>query len=175
MQSNLAGLLSIPWHAVRSYYASRRLYLAGHPILADAVASFNRVLTGVEIHLQADIGPGLIIAHGTGIVIGAAVLGERCAVYQNVTIGVADETNEARLIPLVTAYHTLGMTCGSTPGQSSSAPFTSVTGPSLELTRLYSPMSPQTRPLLGFQLVCWWHAPELSSPEKVQAIFNLVI
>jgi len=44
-------------------------------------------VTGVDISPAADIGPGLKIAHGTGIVVGwRARVGRGCTMMQNVTL-----------------------------------------------------------------------------------------
>lgn len=44
--------------------------------------------TGIEIHPGAVIGKGLLIDHGSGVVIGeTAVIGDNCTIYQGVTLG----------------------------------------------------------------------------------------
>ena len=46
--------------------------------------------TGIDIHPGAEIGEGFFIDHGTGVVIGeTTVIGNRCTVYQGVTLGAA--------------------------------------------------------------------------------------
>ena len=46
------------------------------------------MLTGIEIHPGATIGKGLVIDHGSGVVIGeTAVIGDNCTLYQGVTLG----------------------------------------------------------------------------------------
>ena len=46
------------------------------------------MITGIEIHPGAKIGKGLMIDHGTGVVIGeTAVIGDNCTIYQGVTLG----------------------------------------------------------------------------------------
>jgi serine O-acetyltransferase len=40
-----------------------------------------------DISRKADIGPGLILMHRTGVQIGPAVIGSNCRIHQNVTIG----------------------------------------------------------------------------------------
>jgi serine O-acetyltransferase len=52
------------------------------------IATLTRSLTGIEIHPAAEIGPGLFIDHGMGVVIGeTAKLGEDVTIYQGVTLG----------------------------------------------------------------------------------------
>ncbi len=85
----LSKLTEINWHAVRLYRLAHRLHLAGRDGPARVVAAFNRVLTGVEIGVGAEIGAGLVIRHGNGIVIDPqARVGIGCVLYQQVTLGV---------------------------------------------------------------------------------------
>jgi serine O-acetyltransferase len=50
----------------------------------------NRVLTHID-HLDiapgASIGPGLLLMHRHGVIIGPTVIGRNCVIHQNVTIG----------------------------------------------------------------------------------------
>jgi serine O-acetyltransferase len=47
-----------------------------------------RILTGVEIHPAANIGPGLFIDHGCGVVIGeTAIIGSNCILFHGCTLG----------------------------------------------------------------------------------------
>lgn len=58
------------------------------PLLARLLGQFGRFMTGVEIHPGARIGQGVFIDHGMGVVIGeTAVVGNRCLLYQGVTLG----------------------------------------------------------------------------------------
>jgi serine O-acetyltransferase len=46
------------------------------------------MITGIEIHPGATIGRGLVIDHGSGVVIGeTAEIGDNCTIYQGVTLG----------------------------------------------------------------------------------------
>ena len=48
----------------------------------------TRILTGVEIHPGAELGPGLFIDHATGVVIGeTAEVGEDVTIFHGVTLG----------------------------------------------------------------------------------------
>lgn len=67
---------------------AHRLYVLGVPLLARLVAERAHALTGIDIHPGAQIGPGLFIDHGTGVVIGeTAIIGRRVRIYQAVTLG----------------------------------------------------------------------------------------
>ena len=55
---------------------------------ARLLSQISRLLTGVEIHPGARIGRGVFIDHGMGVVIGeTAEIGNRCLLYQGVTLG----------------------------------------------------------------------------------------
>jgi len=48
----------------------------------------GRFFTGIEIHPGAQLGNGVFIDHGMGVVIGeTAILGDYCLIYQGVTLG----------------------------------------------------------------------------------------
>lgn len=55
--------------------------------VAKIIALLAYVFFGIEIALQCKIGPGLFLPHTQGTVIGAAVIGRNCTIYQGVTIG----------------------------------------------------------------------------------------
>jgi serine O-acetyltransferase len=58
------------------------------PVLPRLIAAVARTLTGIEIHPAAQIGQGLFIDHGMGVVIGeTAELGNDVTLYQGVTLG----------------------------------------------------------------------------------------
>ncbi len=64
------------------------LYNLGIPFFPRLISHFARVLTGIEIHPGANIGKGVFIDHGMGVVIGeTAILGDYCLIYQGVTLG----------------------------------------------------------------------------------------
>ncbi|HZT13698.1 MAG TPA: serine O-acetyltransferase [Candidatus Baltobacteraceae bacterium] len=82
-------LLSYPgFHAVTAHRFIHELYRLRVPLLPRWLSNVNRFLTGIEIHPAAQIGPGLFIDHGMGVVIGeTAQVGRRCTLYQGVTLG----------------------------------------------------------------------------------------
>lgn len=58
------------------------------PVLPRMVSELAHSETGIDIHPAATIGEGLMIDHGTGVVIGAtAIIGRNVKIYQGVTLG----------------------------------------------------------------------------------------
>jgi serine O-acetyltransferase len=75
-------------HAVMAHRVAHSLLLRRVPALPRLIAYLSRALTGIEIHPAAQIGNGLFIDHGMGVVIGeTAELGENVTLYQGVTLG----------------------------------------------------------------------------------------
>tara|TARA_B100000674_G_scaffold254403_1_gene209777 strand:+ start:730 stop:1482 length:753 start_codon:yes stop_codon:yes gene_type:complete len=57
-------------------------------LAARCLSQISRILTGIEIHPGARIGHSVFIDHGMGVVIGeTAEIGNRCLLYQGVTLG----------------------------------------------------------------------------------------
>lgn len=64
------------------------LHRLGARMIARIIAEQAHSATGIDIHPGAQIGSGVFIDHGTGVVIGeTAVIGERVRIYQAVTLG----------------------------------------------------------------------------------------
>ncbi len=60
----------------------------GIPFLPRFISHLSRFLTGIEIHPGAQIGQGVFIDHGMGVVIGeTAIIGDYSLIYQGVTLG----------------------------------------------------------------------------------------
>ncbi len=75
-------------HALLAYRVAHALMLARVPLLPRLMSLLTRAFTGIEIHPAADIGQGLFIDHGTGVVIGeTAEIGDNVTLYQGVTLG----------------------------------------------------------------------------------------
>lgn len=75
-------------HAVISHRVAHLLFEAGVPVAPRSIAYLSRTITGVEIHPAANIGKGLLIDHGSGVVIGeTAQIGDDVTIYQGVTLG----------------------------------------------------------------------------------------
>jgi serine O-acetyltransferase len=74
--------------ALAAHRVAHALHEAGVPLAPRAIAYVARAVTGIEIHHAAQIGPGLFIDHGAGVVIGeTATIGEDVTLYQGVTLG----------------------------------------------------------------------------------------
>lgn len=64
------------------------LYVLGLPFIPRLISHIARFLTGIEIHPGAQIGQGVFIDHGMGVVIGeTAIVGDYALIYQGVTLG----------------------------------------------------------------------------------------
>ncbi|TCD58143.1 serine O-acetyltransferase [Synechococcus sp. BS55D] len=84
-------LLCYPgFQAITLHRLSHRLWRSRLPLklAARLLSQLGRSITGVEIHPGATIGRGVFIDHGMGVVIGeTAEVGDRCLLYQGVTLG----------------------------------------------------------------------------------------
>lgn len=79
------GLQALTMHRISHLLWNSRLPLK---LTARLLSQLSRTLTGVEIHPGATIGRGVFIDHGMGVVIGeTAEVGDRCLLYQGVTLG----------------------------------------------------------------------------------------
>lgn len=77
------GLQALILHRVAHW-----LHQLGMPFVPRLISHVNRFLTGVEIHPGAQLGKGIFIDHGMGIVIGeTAIVGDYAVIYQGVTLG----------------------------------------------------------------------------------------
>ena len=75
-------------HALLAHRVAHALHGAGAPVLPRLIAGISRSITGIEIHPAAQIGCGLFIDHGMGVVIGeTAAIGDNVTLYQGVTLG----------------------------------------------------------------------------------------
>ena len=75
-------------HALIGHRVAHALRGRGVPGLPRMIAYVSRAVTGIEIHPAAQIGEGLFIDHGMGVVIGeTAEIGANVTLYQGVTLG----------------------------------------------------------------------------------------
>ena len=75
-------------HAIWAHRLSHFFYRHKWFVTARIISTIARFLTGIEIHPGAQIGKGLFIDHGMGIVIGeTTVIGDNVSLYQGVTLG----------------------------------------------------------------------------------------
>lgn len=70
------------------YRSAHLLYKLGVKHIPRMLTEMAHSSTGIDIHPAAEIGEYFAIDHGTGIVIGATtIIGNRCMLYQGVTLG----------------------------------------------------------------------------------------
>lgn len=75
-------------HALIMHRPAHWLYKRGAFFPARMLSQFSRFMTGIEIHPGAKVGRGVLIDHGSGVVIGeTAEVGDNCTIYQGVTLG----------------------------------------------------------------------------------------
>ena len=76
------------FQAIAIHRISHRLWKYQFPLLPRLLSHLTRFFTGIEIHPGAKIGKGVFIDHGMGVVIGeTSNIGNRCLLYQGVTLG----------------------------------------------------------------------------------------
>lgn len=81
-------LLYPSFRVMLKYRKAHRLYKKGHYFLARLVSQRAARKTGIEIHPGAQIGQGLFIDHGSGVIIGeTTIIGNNVTLYQGVTLG----------------------------------------------------------------------------------------
>lgn len=75
-------------HAIWIYRIAHFFWRIRLKLLARILSNLARFLTRIEIHPAAIIGKGLVIDHGTGVVIGeTAIIGNDVLIYHGVTLG----------------------------------------------------------------------------------------
>lgn len=80
---NYSGLHAVLFHRAAHWFYQKKLFF-----IARVISQLSRFVTGIEIHPGAKIGKGLLIDHGSGVVIGeTAEIGDNCLIYQGVTLG----------------------------------------------------------------------------------------
>lgn len=89
-------------HALIMYRISHYFYSKNRFFIARFISQLSRFLTGIEIHPGATIGSGILIDHGSGVVIGeATVIGDRVTIYQGVTLGATGNETEWKRHPTI--------------------------------------------------------------------------
>lgn len=77
------GFQTLAWYRVMRFFRESRV-----PLVPQVISRLIRHLYGAEIHWDARIEPGVSIVHGVGLVVShAAVVGQGCILFQNVTLG----------------------------------------------------------------------------------------
>ncbi|MEM6796098.1 MAG: serine O-acetyltransferase [Acidobacteriota bacterium] len=77
------GFQAVVLHRCAHFFKKR-----GIPVIGPVIGRLSQLVTGVEISPSASVGPGLLIGHGQGIVVGKwASIGSDCTMMQQVTLG----------------------------------------------------------------------------------------
>jgi serine O-acetyltransferase len=66
---------------------AQRLHARGFRRLAKLTSLVNFIIFGIEVPPRLAIGPGLVIPHTQGTIIGAGHVGSHVTIYQQVTLG----------------------------------------------------------------------------------------
>lgn len=75
-------------HAIISHRITHRLHRMKIPFIPRFISQVSRFITGIEIHPGAEIGKGLFIDHGMGVVIGeTSIIGDNVTMFQGATLG----------------------------------------------------------------------------------------
>ncbi|MDR2779899.1 MAG: hypothetical protein LBB28_02110, partial [Synergistaceae bacterium] len=75
-------------HTMTNHRVAHELYKLSVPVIPRIISEMAHSGTGIDIHPGAGIGEEFFIDHGTGVVIGeTAIIGNRCRIYQGVTLG----------------------------------------------------------------------------------------
>jgi len=76
------------FHALQSYRVAHWLWLEGRQALASFYQNRISEVFGIDIHPAARVGKGILIDHGTSVVIGeTAVVGDNVSMLHEVTLG----------------------------------------------------------------------------------------
>ena len=88
IHSSLEVFLYPSFKVMMHYRVAHKLYQKGHYFLARWISQRAVRKTGIEIHPGAQIGRGLFIDHGNGVIIGeTTIIGDNVTLYQGVTLG----------------------------------------------------------------------------------------
>ena len=88
MKKNIVAILYPSIWAIYHYRRAHRMHLKGKVFKARKISQRTAKRTGIEIHPAAEIGKGLFIDHGHGVVIGeTTIIGDNVTLYQGVTLG----------------------------------------------------------------------------------------
>ncbi|WP_081972461.1 serine O-acetyltransferase EpsC [Leptolyngbya sp. KIOST-1] len=83
-----AALFAPGWLALGLHRVAHTLHQRQVPLVPRLLSHLGRFVTGTEIHPGAQIGAGVVIRHGYGVVIGeTAIVGQGSVIHQEVTLG----------------------------------------------------------------------------------------
>lgn len=87
--------------ALTNYRIAHELYKLEVPLIPRMITEHAHSITGIDIHPGAEIGEGLCMDHGTGIVIGeTCVIGNKVRIYQGVTLGAKSFPLDEKGLPI---------------------------------------------------------------------------
>ena len=90
------------FHAIVNHRIAHWVFRHRCFFLARLISQLSRFFTGIEIHPGAQIGKGLFIDHGSGVVIGeTAIIGDDCTIYHGVTLGGTGKEKGVRRHPIL--------------------------------------------------------------------------
>lgn len=97
-QTHLHAVMNFKgFQALQAYRFAHELWKAGRPELASWLANRVSVVLGPDIHPAAHLGKGVMLDHGSGIVIGeTAVIEDDVSILQGVTLGGTGKDTGAR-------------------------------------------------------------------------------
>ena len=76
------------FHALQTYRVAHYLWKSERRVLAHYLQSQISQVLQIDIHPNAQLGSGIMLDHGTGIVIGeTAIVGHNCSILHHVTLG----------------------------------------------------------------------------------------
>jgi serine O-acetyltransferase len=76
------------FHALVAHRVANHLWKGGRLVLAHYLQSQTSQVFQIDIHPNATLGSGIMLDHGTGIVIGStARIGDNCSILHHVTLG----------------------------------------------------------------------------------------
>ena len=77
------GVHALIWHRFAHWFYKHHMFF-----IARLISQIARFFTLIEIHPGAQLGHGILIDHGCGVVIGeTAIIGDNVTLYQGVTLG----------------------------------------------------------------------------------------
>lgn len=85
------------FHALATHRFAHALWQAGREDLALYLQSQSSRIFGVDINPACQVGQGIMLDHGTGIVVGeTASIGDNCSILQGVTLGGTGKESDDR-------------------------------------------------------------------------------
>lgn len=87
----IAAISNRGFHALVVYRISRTAWIAKIPLIPLILTRMIQIIYSIDIDYRAKIGPGVIIVHGVGLVVGqGVVIKGNTKIYHGVTLGISD-------------------------------------------------------------------------------------